>query len=220
MQWSKKTVPRLPLHQISRKASEQVIWLRIPHLLGEIPNQIICSLGRLRLRLRRVKACQKDFWRIYDLGSLLVAIKPFQLKLFLVFLKSYLVHLPCNEVYLRSQFPLHIFSAFLSGYNPSLPFFNSFLVAIKPFFLFPPNFLVILKGPPPSPTLQWSSTTPKLPLHVGWKKAFEQVIWLRIPHLMGEIPSQIICSLGRSRMWLISTTPAGRIEWLCYVLSV
>ena len=122
MQWSKKTVPRLPLHQISRKASEQVIWLRIPHLLGEIPNQIICSLGRLRLRLRRVKACQKDFWRIYDLGSLLVAIKPFQLHLiFKVFLKGHFLYLFCNEVKVRPQFPLHIFLVFWRSYIPHLP---------------------------------------------------------------------------------------------------
>ena len=39
----------------------------------------------------------------------------------------------------------------------------------------------------------------QFPLHQIGSKAFEQVIWLRISHLMGEISSEIICSLGRSR---------------------
>jgi len=35
----------------------------------------------------------------------------------------------------------------------------------------------------------------------GRTKACEQVIWFGIPCLMQEVPSQIICSLGRSSMW-------------------
>ena len=62
-------------------------------------------------------------------------------------------------------------------------------------------FLAFLKSFHPYLPCNVVRKRPQFPLHQIWSKASQQVIWLRIPHLMREIPSQIIWSLGRVRMW-------------------
>ena len=117
----------------------------------------------------------------------------------------------------RPPVPSRYFLGIFKQLQPSPTFLNSPLVGLKPFPLHP-NFLMFSKRHLPHLTCNGVQVRLKFLVHEGWRKAFEQVIWLRIPHLIWEVPSQIICSLGPLRKWLIFTTPVGRL-FAMYFLS-